>query len=405
VSVIVPRLDRTRALEVIHRHAGADIAAVARAMPDLPDVVTYAPVGGLRIGNNVSELADLRASVVSIAEEHGMPGAIVDRAAFEGRSARLLHEMLPMTPHEASHEEVWSYLTCCWLLDVAMWRFGAEADERRFLGDVNRNTFRRMWWRAEILGSDVDLADLNEDELVSIMERPTIASDRRLARAMAAEFIGRVHRGEAPERMKLMREASKRLLRLTPFVAFGTLAERDLKASVAAAFERASASIDGRPPAAADGWSVQAPAPSVEVSQIESMIMLPRAGTETDASAGASRSDDFDTVAQVALELARGTGRVTNITLRDVTGITSDEARDVFRDLISAGQLVRKGVKRGTYYVLPTSEAPEAELASKGPEPTAGAESTPSPAVPSAPKTYVRRPTDSALRRLLRRGR
>jgi len=62
-----------------------------------------------------------------------------------------------MSPHEASHDEIWSYLTCCWLLDVAIWRWSAGADVKRFIGDVNRNTFRRMWWRAEIMGPDIDL--------------------------------------------------------------------------------------------------------------------------------------------------------------------------------------------------------------------------------------------------------
>ena len=91
-----------------------------------------------------------------------------------------------MTPHEASHEEVWSYLTCCWLLDVAVWRFGAEADERRYIGNVNRNTFRRLWWRGRSW-AEIDLTRLGEDELVNIMERPTIAADRRLARAIAVK--------------------------------------------------------------------------------------------------------------------------------------------------------------------------------------------------------------------------
>ena len=100
-----------------------------------------------------------------------------------------------MTPHEASQDEVWSYLTCCWLLDVAFWRFGADASIDRFIGHLNRNTFRRMWWRAEVLGPDVDLAQLGEDELVNIMERPTLFSDRRLARTIALELLSRVTEG------------------------------------------------------------------------------------------------------------------------------------------------------------------------------------------------------------------
>ena len=114
---------------------------------------------------------------VAPARDDGMPNATERGAGFEGRGARLVHDLLPMTAHEASHEEVWSYVTCCWLFDVAIWRFGATAPENRFLGDLNRNTFRRMWWRAEVLGPDIDLARLGEDELVAIMERPTIASD------------------------------------------------------------------------------------------------------------------------------------------------------------------------------------------------------------------------------------
>ena len=114
-------------------------------------------------------------------------------------------------------------------MDIAVWRFGADADERRYLGNVNRNTFRRLWWRAEILGPDIDLARLGEDELVNIMERPTVSADRRLARAVAAEFLRRVDDDGVPERMQLMREAMKRLLRLTPLVAFTALDDSEIK--------------------------------------------------------------------------------------------------------------------------------------------------------------------------------
>ena len=151
-----------------------------------------------------------------------------------------------MTPHEASQEEVWSYLTCCWLLDVAVWRFGAETTYERFIGHLNRNTFRRMWWRAEIFGPSIDLARLGEDELVNIMERPTLFSDRRLARAIATEFLGRLDRDEARDRMNLMREATKRLLRLTPFVAFSALGDEQVQLVVSDAFDAAAHGLAGQ---------------------------------------------------------------------------------------------------------------------------------------------------------------
>ena len=68
--------------------------------------------------------------------------------------------------------------------------------------------------------------------------------------------------------------------------------------------------------------------------------------------AESAQAVNFDEVAQAALDIARQTGRVTNTSLREVVPIiTSEEARDVFRALIERGQLVRRGVKRGTHYV------------------------------------------------------
>ena len=64
------------------------------------------------------------------------------------------------------------------------------------------------------------------------------------------------------------------------------------------------------------------------------------------------------------MDIARRTGRVTNMTLREVAGITSDDARDVFADLIERGILARRGVKRGTYYVLAEASDPEAPAVS-----------------------------------------
>ena len=191
-----------------------------RQCPTTVQAVTYTPVGGNRIADD--DLSALREEILSLAREYGMPDTFrtLRNSKADGPAVR---ERLDITPNEASHEEVWSYLTCCWLLDVAVWRFGAQADRRRFIGNVNRNTFRRLWWRAEVLGPDIDLTQLGEDELVNIMERPTIAADLRLARAVAREFLSRVDRGAADSRMQLMREAMKRLLRLTPLISFAAL--------------------------------------------------------------------------------------------------------------------------------------------------------------------------------------
>lgn len=241
--IIIPRLDKQLARELLSRHLSLELQHLAQLMPDLSPSVTYTPVGGQRIDE--AQLAALRARIVDFAASCGMPSRLADASVFEGQAARILYEMLPMSPNEAAQEEVWSYLTCCWLLDIAVWRFGAGADERRFIGDVNRNTFRRLWWRAHILGDGVDLTQFGEDELVNITERPTIAQDKRLARAIANEFLTRVGQGNADQRMFLMREAMKRFVRATPLVSFMGLRDDELAESVAQVFNAAAEGISG----------------------------------------------------------------------------------------------------------------------------------------------------------------
>lgn len=401
--MIMRRLDRQSANGVLERLGGCDLATLTSAMPDTTVTVTYSPTSGDRVSEQ--ELRDARIAVVGLATEYGMPGPLVRSQEFEGRAARLLREQLPMTPHEAGHEEVWSYLTCCWLLDVAVWRFGPEADRRRFIGDVNRNTFRRLWWRAEILSDQIDLTRLGEDELVNIMERPTIAADRRLACAVAREFLARVDGGAAESRMMLMREAMKRLLRLTPFVAFAALNDNTLEEIVAGVFSSAAAGLSGD--AASEGGRhrlssqitafevVKPPPASPHVVAIPQMTISEtvREGPGADPNA----VSDFDTVAQVAVDIARRAGRVTNEGLRAVVPITADEARAVFRVLMNDGRLVRRGVKRGTHYIIP-----ESQDAAGSPSPADSPRSNPERADgPSASG----RVTDTALRRLLRRSR
>lgn len=365
MTLLLPRLDRDAARAILARYERATLTEIAEALPDREPVLTYSPVGGSRIAGH--ELSALRGDLLRVAMEHGMPGTPTRVSEFEGRCARLLRKRLPMTPYEASHEEVWSYLTCCWLLDVAFWRFGSDADERRFIGNVNRNTFRRMWWRAEVLGPEVDLDLLGEDELVNIMERPTIAGDRRLARLVAQEFLIRLERDKAPERMLLMREAMKRLLRLTPFVAFSGLSQIELEGVVSASFDAAAASLEGGTGNLPMPEATAAPDPSAVVTQVTSMTLAPASADATSVDSS-ERTDDLARIGEVALDIARRTGRVTNLTLREVVAIAPDEAREVLRGLVEGGKLVRQGVKRGTHYVVPGSatapDPPRPELES-----------------------------------------
>jgi GGDEF domain-containing protein len=374
-------------------------------MPLAVDGLTFSPVGGSPIQDR--DLRELRASVLDIAKEHGMPEPAnrTMTMSFDGQAARFIHQALPMTPHEASHEEVWSYITCCWLLDVAIWRFGARADERRFVGNVNRNTFRRLWWRAEILGPRIDLVRLGEDEFVNIMERPTIASDRRLARAIASEFLGRVDRDVAGERMQLMREAMKRFMRLTPFTSFSALDDDTLRSVVSRTFDDAAGWRDKPRATSVAEPIVNVPVASPEVSVLEKVVIA--VPTERVEVASADEQDpvaEFTMVAQAALAIARRTGRVTNATLREAVPITADDARQVLKVLTAEGVLESRGARRGTHYVVPELAGDESDGAVEPQATGIGSDESAGTASP-VPANVARRPVDDALRRLLRRRR
>jgi hypothetical protein len=353
VTLLMRRLDREAAKELIADHVRLPIPQLAAGLPLMTVDFTYSPIGGTRVTDD--ELGAVRRELLEIAHAHGYPESIERTPELEARLGEALHRALPMTPHEASQEDAWTYLTCCWLLDVAVWRFGTDADERRFIGNVNRNTFRRLWWRREVLGAEVPLDRLGEDELVSIMERPTIASDRRLARGIASRFLAVVEAADGVERMHLMREAMKRLMRLTPFVSFHALRDDELDAMVSTAFESANAALKGLEAPALKALGSIAPEPSPAVVQLERRDL---GADETRPPEGDGvRVDvaDVSGVATAAVSIAKRTGRVTNASLREATAVSPQEARDAFNLLMDTGVLARRGVRRGTHYVIAKS--------------------------------------------------
>jgi hypothetical protein len=347
--ILLRRLGRDAARDILAENLALPIEQLAEKMPIHTEQVGYSPVGGTRVTD--ADLAALRAEVLRVARAHGYPAAPVDLAHAEAELADVLHTTLRITANEASVDDAWSYLTCCWLLDVAVWRFGNTADERRFIGNVNRNTFRRLWWRREILGPAIPLAELGEDELVNVMERPTIAGDRRLAQGVASEFLARVAAEEGLERMQLMREAMKRLMRLTPFVSFWSLSDAEVTTLISNAFTASIEGLRGLPTATYDepvSVPVSAPAPSPDVTPVAS-VSLTRQGEHEDERPA---HEDLGQAAEAAISVAEKTGRVTNITLREALPMSSDDARAVLMGLVELGILARRGVRRGTHYVI-----------------------------------------------------
>jgi hypothetical protein len=167
-----------------------------------------------------AQLRELRSAVVEVAKEAGFPGKLPGATAAVDKALTVeIRKHLPVTPHAASDRGAWTFITCCVLPDIAAWRFPKRAPER-FLGDVNRNTFRRLWWRAEVLGDPPEVSDPvwdREDVLVQIMERPGLSGNPDAARAICDAFRSRMRGVEGSRAEPLMRNFLLRVMRRAAF--------------------------------------------------------------------------------------------------------------------------------------------------------------------------------------------
>ena len=198
---------------------------------------TYAPTGGNRI--TVDQLKMLRTAVVELAQRYGYPANAKNSARkFDIECAILLNEKMLIHPSEASHNEVWSFLGCVLMPDIVRWRFDDSIETLRFVGrerGMRRHAFGRLWWRAYLAHNHrwkepyVILSRLNEDDLVQITERSSIAVRPALFRSFCVSFLGAAKTYSSLPRRRLMREASKRMYRLLSLTAVEALSEMELR--------------------------------------------------------------------------------------------------------------------------------------------------------------------------------
>jgi hypothetical protein len=248
MSSLLPRIERASAEALLDELTPLSVPEIGERMPVQLEF-TYAPTGGVRAKRGL--LTAVRTQVLELAAAAGYPEKAQSRALpqFESECSRMRHRALNISPHEAGHREVWACLTAGHLLDVAAWRWGGITDRKRANGDVNRDTFRRLWWRHEILGDTVrspnELPGLREDEIVAILERPGVTGNPEVAKAIANGFWARLvaEPDLVPRRMMLMRDAMKRLTRLSPFTAFDLLRAAELEARIDEVMGEAGAAV------------------------------------------------------------------------------------------------------------------------------------------------------------------
>lgn len=346
MNQLLPRITAPEAEALIGRLAGREVLEIASAMPaDVP--FTCAPVGGVEA--NASFMRDLRTSVVELASAAGYPGTRKQARllAFESDCARLLHDRLSIAPHEAGHREVWAGLTAGHLLDVAKWRWGEITDHRRVNGDINRDTFRRLWWRAELLQDPAQPWDgfggLGEDEIVAITERPIVTGNPEVARSIVRQFRAHLDADpDLPQRMLIMRDAMKRLTRLTPFTSLDVLDRPEIDRMVDGVMREAIAALTSREPVR--------PHPSETGTAAPTAPAVPAATAEVD---------------KVALGIAARAGTVSVTTLREATGLDASGARGALTALVERGLLTPRGTGSSADYGLGAATS-RSDLAPRG---------------------------------------
>jgi hypothetical protein len=244
--LVYPRLPTDRALELLEDLQGLPLEDLRlRSRLKHSEAVFYTA------GSAASEtkLKELRDRVRAVTDELGFPtpggrrgeGAAL---AFDQRLPGLLHQMMDIVPADAAAEGVWSFISLVLLPDAAAWRYPDMHPDR--LTGHYRNVFRRLWWRAEVLGAGPRDAParLGEDQLVAVMERPTIGGDRRLARSFCRAVLSKLEIQPAGRGMMLMRESAKRLIRFTPFIAMGALEQETLDQLMGEIVSRAAQAVE-----------------------------------------------------------------------------------------------------------------------------------------------------------------
>ena len=199
--------------------------------------VIWTPVGGTRI--QAAQLDRLRSLLQATSARLGWPEPLKSRMArnqFDSLVSIVLYNNMDITPGEASREDVWSFISCVMMPELVRWRFPGKdnkTDLRRFVGGV-RNTYQRLWWRSYVLYKEDNekpyslVKELGEDELVQIMERPNISGNRKLSQKLAYAFLKNVGSGSEGSRMMFMREAAKKLTRISSIIALDTLNSDEL---------------------------------------------------------------------------------------------------------------------------------------------------------------------------------
>ncbi len=248
---VYPRLDDAAADELLGTQAPLDVTAIADLAATSHPRVSWYETATARVTEH--QLRELRLAILDIAKDEGYPVPTPRRyAGFDQRvGPELLHRM-QILPADAAHPGVWAFLSLVLLPDVAVWRWATDRHRDRFTGRQHRDTFRRLWARAYAVGEHAARL-LLEDEFTGVMERTSIAGDPRIARAVAEAHLTEIASHPTVARTELLREAMKRIRRISVVVHLPALDDHNLHQLLHEIFAATREAIDTKSASGSSG--------------------------------------------------------------------------------------------------------------------------------------------------------
>lgn len=167
---------------------------------DIGEQVTYEFLGAApnATGGEAPNAADLRIWRDEIAGrmQSFPPGGRRDNDRHSMMLGKAIAEVIDPSPSDAAHDGAWSFLSLVLFPDLVHARWGSQdgqLPQDRWVGKQagrDRNHLKTAWRRWDLLGPVMEGAEdpLGEDELVNLLERTSLARNRRLIR-LAAQAV------------------------------------------------------------------------------------------------------------------------------------------------------------------------------------------------------------------------
>ncbi len=209
--------------------------------------VTFAASGGSQDYDLVAEISRV---IRGAADRHGFPnqGSQASRAAFDTDLAVSLCGVEALRSGESLRDDAWAFLALVMNPDVVAWRY-PDRPKDRYEGGV-RNTFQRLWMRGQVLDRGEEHEDrwalvreLNEDGMVQIFERTSVAGNERFARAIAEGWLRTSSRIGKGRMEKPMRDAVKMLRIRNEVIDLAYLGNAELDEEIDSAFAAVTAHL------------------------------------------------------------------------------------------------------------------------------------------------------------------